>query len=69
MIGGNEMTKMTIGKAIEIQTQYLKQKETHISNDLDDAIRLSTEAMKRIEHYRADYFSLADDLLPGETTE
>lgn len=60
---------MKLGKAIEILTQMGTPEFRGHTEDILAARKLGVEALKRIQLYRADYFSLADHLLPGETEE
>lgn len=58
---------MTLGKAIELIQQDLDDPGSVDIMDLDEAQRLSIEAMKRVKQERTGYETYALDLLPGET--
>lgn len=60
---------MNLKQAIEIQEQYLNQKETHISEGLDAAMKLGIEALLYVERNRLGDVINPDALLPGETKD
>lgn len=60
---------MTIDKAIEILTIYMKGSDEAEPVDFDNSILLGIEALKRIKAERTGYETYAPDLLPGETEE
>lgn len=60
---------MKLDEAIEIQEQYLRQKETHLSNDLDDAIKLGIEALRQVKESRFDPSTWEPRPLSGETKD
>lgn len=60
---------MKIEKAIGILTICAKGDPYHPAKDAIDAINLSIEALKRMKECRLADHMIAEDWLPGETTE
>lgn len=60
---------MTIEKAIEIKTRTGEEFLKTDSAEIDEADRLSIEAMKRITALRTGHFDFPYLSLPGETEE
>ena len=60
---------MTIDEAIEIITLYLQHSEQWGHHNLDDALQLGVEALKRIKESRLLSCQVASEKLPGETEE
>jgi len=58
---------MTIGKAIEIKTRTGEEFLKTDSAEIDEADRLSIEALKRIDNQRSTHAWKPETLLPGET--
>ena len=60
---------MTLEEAIRIQKLYLDHSDQWNHQELDDAIGLAIEALKREKEYRLTRGLRTFDLLPGETKE
>jgi len=60
---------ITLEKAIEILTIHNDHNPNFTDAERREAHKLGIEALKRIKHYREEYFSLADHTLPGETKD
>lgn len=60
---------MTIDEAIQILTLDKKCEFEGDARDLEDALQLSIEALKRLEVYRNRHPELIWQLLPGEDSE
>jgi len=60
---------MTPDKAIKIQELYLHHSDQWNHQDLDTAIKLGIEALKRLQAGRNDPFSSWIKPLPGETKD
>ena len=60
---------MELKKAIEIKENYQRLHIGEYYHELLEADNLSIEAMKRCKLARSDYYSLYQQLLPGETKD
>ena len=60
---------MKIERAIEIKKLYLAHSDQYYHQDLDDAIQLGIEALKRIKSLRLTGKPDKYSILPGETEE
>jgi len=58
---------MTMDEAIEIKSRTGEEFLNTDPDKIDEADRLSIEALKRVNHWRADFKALAQEPLPGET--
>lgn len=60
---------MKLDKAIENLDSFLHASYGSIDDDLEVAVTLAIEALKRLQRNRGDFFQPSSDLLPGETEE
>lgn len=60
---------MKLEKAIKIKEEYLRDNQPYDLEELEEADRLSIEALKVIKDVRPTGYGAIDDPLPGETKE
>jgi len=60
---------ITIKKAIELVVDYQKRRAINRQDDVQEALKLGIEALRRIKDARTDEVEVGKGLLPGETKE
>lgn len=60
---------MKVSRAIELLTDYQKRRAINRKDDVQDALLLGLDALRRVQYCRIGRSSAIFDSLPGETPE